>query len=50
MRESFQLKETIDVARELCVELRNSLSKNQRTQACQIIKVLSFGEEVSMVD
>ena len=50
MRESFQLRESMDVARELCLELREGVSAAGRAKVDQVIKVLSQGEEVSMVD
>ena len=50
MKESFQLKESMDVARELCLDFRFKLPPNCQNQLAQILKVLSKDEEVSLFD
>ena len=44
MRETFQLKETMDVAREMCLDLQESIALNQRHIIQKIVSVLSQGE------
>ena len=50
MRESFQYKESMDVARELCLDLQQNLPLVYNGRLQSILKVLNLGEEVSLVD
>lgn len=40
----------MDVAREMCLDLQASLPLVYNRHVQQILKVLNFGEEVSLVD
>ena len=51
MKESFLLKENMDVAREICIELHQRLSPDFKRQIQAVIKTLTTnGDEPSMLD